>query len=53
MLQWAQGTNTGMGIGAKGGEVGPGAGLEVGAHQQIRNLPSGASQRPLELWSHE
>ena len=31
MLQWAQGTNTGVGIGAKGGEVGPGAGLEVGA----------------------
>ena len=23
------------------------------AHQQNRNLPSGASQRPLELWSHE
>ena len=31
MLQWAQGTNTGVGIGGKGGEVGPGAGLEVGA----------------------
>ena len=31
MLEWAQGTNTGVGIGAKGGEVGPGAGLEVGA----------------------
>ena len=31
MLQWAQGTNMGMGIGAKGGELGPGAGLEVGA----------------------
>ena len=31
MLYWAQCTNTGVGIGAKGGEVGPGAGLEVGA----------------------
>ena len=31
MLYWAKGTNMGVGIGAKGGEVGPGAGLEVGA----------------------
>ena len=31
MLYRAQGMNTGVGIGAKGGEVGPGAGLEVGA----------------------
>ena len=31
MLYWAQGTNTGMGIGAKGMEVGPGMGLEVGS----------------------
>ena len=30
MLYWAQGINTGVGIGAKGGEVGPGAGREVG-----------------------
>ena len=31
MLFRAQGTNTGVGICAKGGEVGPGVGLEVGA----------------------
>ena len=31
MLYWAQGTNTGVGIGTKGLEVGPGVGLEVGA----------------------
>ena len=31
MLQWAQVTNAGVEISAKGREVGPGVGLEVGA----------------------
>ena len=31
MLYWALGTNTGVGIGVKSVEVGPGAGLKVGA----------------------
>ena len=30
MIHWAQGTNAGVGIGAKGVEVGPGTGLEEG-----------------------
>ena len=35
MLYWAQGTNIGVEIGAKGGEVDPGAGLEVGTGADV------------------
>ena len=35
MFYWPQGMNTGAGIGAKGGEVGPGTGLEVGTGTHV------------------